>query len=59
MKNNGHNHNFTPQILFDLRARAVPPAWRPHLLAWLRRTRRRPPRTFWLLDPLTGEWTLL
>jgi len=61
MKKNGHNQsrNYAAEIAFHHKARAIPPAVRPRLLSWLRRAKRRPPRTFWLLDPLTGTWHLL
>jgi len=59
MKNNGHKRNLPAEIAFHQKALTIPPAARPRLLAWLRRAKRRPPRTFWLLDPLTGDWRLL
>jgi len=72
MKNNGHNqsHNYAAEIAFHHQARTLPPSTRQtpsaaspgapaKWTAWLRRARRRPPRTFWLLDPLTGRWRLL
>jgi hypothetical protein len=70
MKNNGNNRpkNHAAEIAFGRRARAVPPSARPGLLDRFRRAVRprlgrrrtgRLPRTFWLLDPTTGEWRLL
>ena len=67
MKNNGNHRgrDYEAEIALCQKARAVPPAARPGLLARLRgplaggRRRDRPPRTFWLLDPDSGEWRLL
>jgi len=70
MGKNGHkkSRDYAAEIAFDRRAWAVPPTARPGLLDRLRRAGRprlggrrrgRLPRTFWLLDPTTGEWRLL
>ncbi len=70
MKNNGHKKPFNcaAEIIFDQKAQTVTPVARPGVLSWLRRAHRgvlgrrgtrRPPRTFWMLDPATGEWRLL
>ena len=59
MKRNGHKRDYAAEMTFDRKTRAVAPAGRPGFLGWLRRTRRRPPRTFWELDPASGEWRLL
>ena len=61
MKNNGNHRarDYAVEIAVGQNARAIPPAARLSLLARLRRRRGRPPRTFWLLDPDTGDWRLL
>jgi hypothetical protein len=70
MGKNGHKkpRNYAAEIAFGRRVRAVPPSARPGLLDRFRRAGRprpgrrrrgRLPRTFWLLDPTTGEWRLL
>ncbi len=70
MRKNGHKKplDCAAEIALDRNAQAVTPAARPGVLSWMRRARRRalgrhgtgrPPRTFWMLDPVTGEWRLL
>ena len=74
MKKNGHNRprNYAAEIAFDQEVHALPPSDRPGLLnglRWLRHapadpdrsggSRQPPARTFWELDPTTGEWRLL
>jgi hypothetical protein len=50
---------FALELAFAQTSRQLPPVARPRLLAWLRRFRRRPARTFYLLDPTTGHWRRL
>ena len=58
MKNNGHRRPY--EFAFEIQARRLPPPGRPSLLSILRRlTARHPQRTFWILDPATGEWRSL
>jgi hypothetical protein len=62
MKNNGHRRavrDYALEVAVEHHARITPAVTRVLLLARLRRFRRRPCRTFWLLDPTTGDWRLL
>jgi len=62
MKKNGHRRwtlAFSQEIAFERHARAMSPPARTGLLGWIRRFRRRPARTFWEIDPRTGDWRLL
>jgi len=62
MKKNGNHRtrNYEVEMALSQEARAVSPTARPGLLEWLGRLRRsRPARTFWMLDPDSGEWRRL
>ncbi len=69
MKQNGNHRtrNYDAEIAFGQETWTFPPTTRSGLLDWIRahgarlgrRKKGRPARTFWMLDPITGEWRLL
>ena len=62
MKSNGHGrtYSFAAELAVDCTARGLPkPALVDLMILFRRFTGRRRPRTFYELDPATGEWHLL